>query len=598
MIARIAPLRNMPRSMGGFDYRIPPHLEDLTHGVLTSIPFKKSETLGLVLSIHHDSSIKKAKSIIGRLNTTPLYTKEHLALYQELADVYGVSISHMLKIACPPLQKRKIRSQQLSVPELIASDALKERYEIYSSNAARRDLLKSLQTDSTLTLVPEQRFLYRENDAASLWYSGLTTAQKFSTWMSVRTTPEAIIEGTRSALFLPFQRLNTIIIDMAHMHNHKHWDQAPRYHAHDVARIIAKKFGSQIIFADYSPSVEHYISLPTEKKHLLPNPTAALRVVSRGGHQKSTSLVAPPVIEAIRDCKTQCLLLLNRKGYATTVTCKECGHTEKSPHTGLPLVYFNADHSLRCPYTAFKKRLSNSCELCGAHLLLMRGAGIERVVEFLASEFPERAIIHIDADSQPSDGKLDKSSIIVGTHSALQYVHWQNLGMSVILDTDRRLSIPEYGAREEFWHTLTELCYHAPEALIYLQTRDPDHEFFSLLTDPQSLYESELITRKQFNYPPYGYLIRYMFAHPNQHVARDVAHKQYMQLKKALTKIKKHVTILHPLPMHPIYFRGKHWQLILCKITAQDPYDMVRKLNMLFPPQWKIDPNPIRILHP
>ena len=595
MIARVAPLRNMPRSMKGFDYLLPDEISDALPGTLVHIPFRKSDTLGLILSTQKTSDIKKTKSILGRINKTPLYTNDHLKMYSDIADFYGVSISQVLRMAAPPLQKRKLRALTLSPPSIQKHDSDPTlSYRIYKSEKERLAYLKKFKKDNSLIIVPEQRFL---PSTGHVWHSSLSTPQKFELWKLTREQETESISGTRSALFLPFQKINKIVIDMAHNDNHKHWDQAPRYHTHDVAYMIAQRFNAELFFLDHSPSVAHYIYLTDDQKKEIPSFSQNVHVVSRSSTHVQGSLIAPPIIQAIENAKKNALLLLNRKGYATTVTCKKCGHTEKSPHTGLPLVYFASSNMLKCPYTGYEKRLPSLCPDCESALLLLRGAGLEKVVQLLKQTFKDRNITAIDADTkaQTLEGT---ANIIVGTAAALSQVAWDTIGMSAILDVDRRLAIPEYGSHERLWHTLSEIYFHSKDTPIYLQTRDEEQPFMQTLSDSALFYEESIDTRKQFSYPPHSFLTRYMFAHPNANIAREVAKKQYIQLKNALTDHAKNVTILHPLPMHPIYFRGKHWQLILCKIRHKKIYEMIPKLNALFPPQWKIDPNPIHILHP
>ncbi|PIT86663.1 MAG: primosomal protein N' [Candidatus Magasanikbacteria bacterium CG10_big_fil_rev_8_21_14_0_10_43_6] len=621
MIATVIPIVRLPKHLGYFDYAMSKELVPLLRiGQLVSIPFRNSEHYGIVFSIQKKATpTEKEKELTSIVHEIPLVDANHLTLIAFMSTLYGVSPCTLLKMSLLPIQKSKIKKMHLEElpkkPSLTTATTSLHTYHTpqQQSETIQHLLQQSSASGQTLILVPEVHAIDETRSALTIsqqedtvvWHSTLTVKQKFERWLHIRNGEKHIVIGTRGSLLLPFFDLQRIIITEEHSDQHKHWDQAPRFHVKDICTL--KKKPTHLL--SYSPSIESYFlaykkDIPHHKAseaHLQEPPTVIDLRSERAAHNYSCFSLS--LEDRIREAEGDVFLFLNRRGFATSLGCQTCGFMNTCNTCALPTIYDQTKNILVCHYCKQQQSPVMTCPSCKDGMVRLRGVGtqlVESSLRTLLGEHHPHAVVRIDADIEDiSYLPRQRPRMIVGTGKALSHIRWDRTDLIIFVDIDRQLAIPEYMATESVWHTMQQVQFRRLQSsTFYIQTRNPDHNFFQSLGDPDRLYREELHTRHRLAYPPYSYLVKYFFGHANQTAAADEAERVYELLCMALTKEKKPIRLHPPIAMHPFYYRKKYWYAILVKITPAEWQEHLQWVNTYIPPLWKIDPRPISILSP
>lgn len=611
MIASVILVGRLPRSLGVFDYLVPAELETGIHaGQLVSVPFRSSTRFGIVKSERAgtDARLKMLDSVVS---TEPFLLSAQMTMIDSLATWYGVSPAAIAAMMLPPLQKRKFRNISMAEQTSIRRKKISQPiFHLYRSEQEHADCLREALFGTTLLLVPTRAILEsvkkllspHVRDSALFWHSDMTPKEQFAGWFAVRNGEKRIVAGLRSALFLPFPRLDRIVIDYEHDENHKSWDGAPRYHAKDVAELLADLSGATLHCMSFSPSVENYfhifsgrLALSRRKKQIT-KPEQLLSPIRERPEivdmrderkKKNFSLFADRSVDAIQSASGDIFLFLNRVGFATSVGCNDCGYIARCPSCQLPFIYHEEKRMLACHHCRTQTPLPLSCPVCASPVVQLRGAGTEsaekEIRRILGVQNP-RAIVRIDRESEGGMPDTEKSRIIIGTDMALPHIRWDKTDCIVFLDFDKQLAIPEYMSTERAWHRIAEVQYkRSSDSRFFIQTFHPEHMLFRSLSEPDRFYRTELSGRKAFGYPPYAYLVRYI------HDARDAFALTDGSLSSILTP---------PVETHPKYSRGIYWQTRMARLSADAWQEELPMLNARVPQTWKIDPHPISLLAP
>lgn len=617
---KVIPIQRLPKHLSEFDYSVPAELEaKIKPGQLVTIPFRKSEIFGLVLKHESSSPIDtNIKSITSIVNEEPFLNESQIQFLQTISQWYEVSLATLLKMSLLPLQKNKLKKINLSrnTYHITRTKLPKPHYFFYHDQIQHKKHLLSNIKGQALILVPEihlidevrQLLPIKLQKQTVVWHSELSQKQKFSRWLEIRNQEKNIIIGTRGAVFLPFQNLQSIIIDYEHEENHKHWDQAPRFHAKDVAKLLAKTYGAKLNLMSYSPSCESYFHIhknnyqqkqapPIYKGRLGGVTLVDIQTEHRAGNY---SIFSGQAEEAIIDSKNDVFLFLNRLGFATSISCESCGHMDKCNKCGSPLVYHEKTQTLHCHYCHTEKNLALTCPKCSGTMTKLKGKGIQFVEKEVERMFDKtKEIIRIDSDRKEDLPYSKKPRIIIGTEMAFHYIKWDKTDTIIFLDIDRQLQIPEFKTEEHVWHLIQEVNFRKKaKAQFLIQTFNPKHLIFRSLDEPDRFYRTDLNYRRSLGYPPYNYLVRYFYGHGDIRVARKESDRLYSTFKQALTKAQKKAIITGPIEMHPRYYRRKFWYNILVKLDAKTWQEDLIFLNSFVPQSWRVDPRPISILSP
>ncbi len=389
---------------------------------------------------------------------------------------------------------------------------------------------------SVLYLVPEialTPLLAREinnrfGSLAGLIHSGQTTAQRREQWRQVRAGKVRVVLGVRSALFAPLRDLGLVVVDEEHETTYKAGD-SPRFHARDMALVRAQREKAVAILGSATPSMESYFNAESGKYSLLKlehrihrRPLAAIEVVDmadefrRRGKQVILSERLIEKLESAVSRGEQAMILLNRRGYAAFLVCRECGAVAGCSNCSVKLTWHRGDDRLRCHHCGHQKPYSGTCEACNGTFLQQMGCGTEQVEEELRLLFPERRVDRLDQDTARGtrswnilgDFAAGATSVLVGTQMIAKGHDFPNVTLVGILNADSSLGIPDFRTGERTFQLLTQAAGRAGRGRrrgeVVIQTFTPDH--FSIRCaseqDYPAFYRREIRSRRSIGYPP------------------------------------------------------------------------------------------------
>ncbi|MBQ8293973.1 MAG: primosomal protein N' [Alphaproteobacteria bacterium] len=401
---------------------------------------------------------------------------------------------------------------------------------------------------SVLLMMPEialtaqfmSRFASRFGAPPVVWHSNLTAARRREIWRGVLSGEIRMVVGTRSALFLPWQKLGLIVIDEEHDPSYKQ-DDMGNYHARDMAILRAKIAGFPVILASATPAAETLENVNLGK-------FSHLRLTSRfGGAQMpeistidlrenrpenytsddgadQTGFLSVPLCAAIRDTISvgrQVMLFINRRGFAPIVQCKRCGYTATCPDCSVGMTYHKRLGKLLCHMCGRTAPLDELCPECGG-ALSMRGVGLEKIQQEVMSKFPTARTALVSSDiitsrqalerlvSQMERGDID---IVIGTQILAKGHHFPNLTLVGVVDADMGLFGTDFRAAEHTFQQLFQVAGRAGRGefpgRVFLQTYQPDHPVLTAICagDRDNFMTTDMAARRAAQMPPYGQLI-------------------------------------------------------------------------------------------
>ncbi len=384
-----------------------------------------------------------------------------------------------------------------------------------------------------IALTPAVLSLFRQMFAerVAIQHSGLSDGERHDQWQRIRRGEIDVVVGTRSAIFAPLDNVGLIVVDEEHDGSYKQ-EESPRYNARDVAIVRAQRANALVVLGSATPSMESYHNAVTGKyerivleQRVLGRPLASVTVVdmreeyAAAGPDVVLSRALAQALEARLDRREQALVLLNRRGFATSVFCRQCGGTIDCPNCSVSLVVHGEGRSRRaqCHYCNYSARVPGACPLCAAPYLEQAGFGTERVEAEIKSRYPEARIARMDRDavrrkgalgsllSRFSDGEID---ILVGTQMIAKGHDFPRVTLVGVISADVGLGVADFRASERTFQLLTQVAGRAGrgeqpgEAII--QTLYPDHYSvqFACRQDYRAFYERELRFRQAMRYPP------------------------------------------------------------------------------------------------
>ena len=302
---------------------------------------------------------------------------------------------------------------------------------------------------NAIVLIPEialtpqtmDRFRLRFGELVGILHSGLGGGERYDEWRMIRSGMRRIAVGTRSAIFAPLEDIGIIIVDEEHESSYKQSDPSPRYHGRDAAVARASFCKAVCLLGSATPSLETAYNARIQKytpiyltqriaKHGLPEMT----LLDMRGRLEDEEILANELQAAITNClekKHQSILFLNRRGFATTLTCKKCGQVLRCKHCSVALVYHRNKHLLACHHCEYRAPMPDVCPFCADPFIRQRGFGTERVVHELETQFPQARILRLDRDTTARKGEHDRllslfrngeADILVGTQMIRQRV--------------------------------------------------------------------------------------------------------------------------------------------------------------------------------
>ncbi len=372
-------------------------------------------------------------------------------------------------------------------------------------------------------------FTSRYGNKIAVFHSALSLGQRMDEWKRIKNGDALIAIGTRSAIFAPFSDLGLIIIDEEHEHTYKS-EKSPRFHTRDLAKFRTAYNKGLLLLASATPSVESYTKAKAGKYSLytLKNRygNAGLPIVEtvdmkseilNGNSSPISQRLYDAVSEALEN-KRQAILLLNRRGHNTYISCPDCGWVATCPNCSISMTYHSANKRLMCHYCGHSVPLEKKCPECGKEHLKFMGVGTQKAQEELQTLFPSARILRLDADSTVSresystyltafaKGEYD---ILLGTQMVAKGLDFPNVSIVGVLGADSAMFSEDFRSFERMFSLLTQVVGRAGrgdcEGLAIIQTVNPENNIIELAKaqDYEGFYESEILTRKLLTYPPY-----------------------------------------------------------------------------------------------
>ena len=424
-----------------------------------------------------------------------------------------------------------------------------------------------------IALTPQMvlRFKRRFGDEVAVLHSGLSKGERYDEWQKIRDGKARVSVGARSSVFAPFKNLGMIIIDEEHESSDKQEDY-PRYHARDIAQWRSEYHQCPLILGSATPSLESFaraekgvyelLSLPNRvNQQALPEVEIVdMREELNSGNRSMFSNQLRDAIQQRLDNQEQIVLFLNRRGYASFMLCRDCGHVPQCPNCDISLTYHKSTDQLKCHYCGHQEVPPNQCPNCESEHIRQMGTGTQRVEELLQEAFQEARIIRMDVDTTSRKGAHEKllndfgsgkGDILLGTQMIAKGLDFPNITLVGVLNADTMLNLPDFRASERTYQLLTQVAgragRHEKEGQVLIQTYNPDHYAIKDVqeNDYTAFFQKEMNYRKIGKYPPYFFLINFTIAHKEM--------KKVMEASKHIHKILlQHLTdkalVLGPSP--------------------------------------------------
>lgn len=419
------------------------------------------------------------------------------------------------------------------------------------------DVIKNDKT--VIVLVPEislttqivERFYNHFGNQTAIMHSNLSDGEKYDEYNKILKGEVKIVVGTRSAIFVPAQKIGLIIIDEEHTSSYKQ-EHHPRYNAIDIALWRAKYHNCPLILGSATPSLETmaraqkgvygYLSL---KNRIGLAKLPEIKIIDMTPEYKKRNNILSDELQyqimKTLEKKEQVMLLINRRGFSTIMTCQSCGYTHKCPNCDITLTYHKTKNHLRCHYCGYTILNSSTCPECKEDAIRDFGLGSEKVEEYVKKLYPSYRVIRMDHDTTTKKGSHEKIikaienheyDIIIGTQMISKGFDFPKVTLVGIINADESLNIPDFRSGENTFSLLSQVSGRAGRrdlpGKVIIQTFNPDNKTLLNVSknDYMSNYQYEMDIRKKLKYPPYYYLI-----------SIKVTSKIYESASKEATKI-------------------------------------------------------------
>lgn len=412
-----------------------------------------------------------------------------------------------------------------------------------------------------ISLTPQfvNKFISRFDKNVAILHSGLSNGEKYDEWRKIERKEVKIVIGTRSAIFAPLTNIGIIIIDEEHSDTYKQ-DNVPRYNAKDIANFRAKYYNCPLVLGSATPDL---IDLAKARKGLytlieMKNRVGSAKlpqcyIVDMASEMKKRNPIISELLqEKIQDRlnkKEQIILLLNRRGFSTFISCSSCGYVFKCPHCDITLTYHKSSNMLRCHYCNYAIYKKDNCPNCNNEDLTFLGLGTEKLEKEISKKFPDANIVRMDTDTTSRKGmhekiiedfQQQKYDILLGTQMISKGLDFPNVTLVGVINADTTLNIPDFKANQRTFELLYQTSGRAGRSdksgEVIIQTFNPDNYTIKCVVENnfEKFYQYEMGIRKKLKYPPYYYLVNLKIASKDYEAASKESIKVANYLKNNL----------------------------------------------------------------
>jgi primosomal protein N' (replication factor Y) len=449
---------------------------------------------------------------------------------------------------------------------------------------------------TALVLVPEialasqleAHFYSRFGSKLAVLHSGLSDGERLDQWQTVLQSTATVVLGARSAVFAPLENLGIIIVDEEHEPAYKQEDGL-RYNGRDLAVLRAQLTGCPVLLGSATPSVVSYYhckqgkyTLLTIRKRVSEQPLPTVEIVDLGTVKKSRPDLAfsDRLITALGETlvqRRQSLLFVNRRGFSSSMLCRECGHILQCRHCQVSLTLHRGKNKLLCHYCGYTQHPSPLCPACGSAKMTGLGIGSERIEEEVQQLFPEARVARLDSDTTSNRKhylatlkavRAREVDILIGTQMIAKGLHFPHITLVGVVWADSGLGMPDYKAAERTFSLLSQVTGRAGRGedlgRVIVQTYQPHHYAIDLARhhDYTAFYDREIGVRGPLSYPPFSRLVNIRFSGVRELQVQTVA-------ETIAAFLRNHpwgpqVDILGPSPAPLVKLKDRtRWQLLL-----------------------------------
>jgi len=450
-----------------------------------------------------------------------------------------------------------------------------------------------------ISLTPQMVNIFKSRfqNSIAILHSALSDGEKYDEWRKIERKEVSIVIGARSAIFAPFTNLGLIVLDEEHSDTYKQ-DNNPRYDAIDIALKRAKTYNIPIIFGSATPSIESYTRAKTgiynllELKNRVNKSMPIVKIIDMKEEiKKGSKILSRELIEEINkrlEIDEQVILLLNRRGYSTTITCKDCGETIKCPNCDIPLTYHKNGNKLNCHYCNYTTYKPIKCDNCCSEAITDFGMGTEKLEEEVNKLFKKAETIRMDIDTTRRKGSHEKIitdfrnkkyNILIGTQMISKGLDFDDVTLVGVVNGDATLNIPDFRSGERTFSLLNQVAGRSgrtkKDGKVIIQCFNVDHYSIKYASthDYYNFYKEEMGIRKKLKYPPYHNLCLIKLVSTDYTMLNNESNK----IKNYLEKNTNNVTVLGPsLSQIPKIYNKYYMQIILKYKNIKDVYNELK----------------------
>lgn len=446
---------------------------------------------------------------------------------------------------------------------------------------------------SAIMLVPEigltpqivGKFISRFGNIISVLHSKLSDNERYDEYRKITNGESKIVIGTRSAIFVPFNNIGVIIIDEEHTLSYKQ-DNNPRYSAIKVAEWRSKYHNCPLVLGSATPRLEsfakagnHVYKLLTLTERAGMSALPSVNIINMKEEVKKGNFILSDTLKnkiyEVLDRGEQAIILLNRRGYSSTISCRECGYVYKCPNCDITYTYHKSSNNLKCHYCGYSMVLPNKCFICGSDNLKDYGLGTEKLEEVLNSLYNAR-IVRMDVDTTSKKGQHQKIiddfgeykyDILIGTQMIAKGLDFPLVTLVGVVSIDSSLTSPDYRASENTFQLLSQVSGRAGrgdnKGEVIVQTFNPDHYAITLAKSHNyvEFYKEEMRIRKMLKYSPYYYMVLVAITSLNYELGFKEANRIGSYIRNNISKdsIVLGPTMANMFKVNNIY----HYQIII-----------------------------------
>lgn len=491
----------------------------------------------------------------------------------------------------PAINERKA---QIFLLEGITGSGKTEVY-LHAISKALKQGRNALMLVPEISLTPQmvRQVKARFGEQVAVLHSGLSEGELYDEWRRIRRGEVRVVVGARSAVFAPLTNIGLIVIDEEHESSYKQEDN-PRYHARDVAIWRSKYNHCPLVLGSATPSLDSRaraqkgvykllrLTKRANNKKLPEVKLIDLKHVQFAGSQFDLSVELVDAIKESLAKKEQVILMLNRRGFANFMLCRECGYVMKCPNCDLSLTMHKDTGEMQCHYCGYTEPIPKCCPNCHSSQIRFLGTGTQKVQEELLQLIPTAKVLRMDVDTTRRKGSYKRildafgnheADILLGTQMIAKGLDFPNVTLVGVINADTGLWVPDYNASERTFELLTQVAGRAGRAektgKVLIQTYNPEHYAIKLAQtqDYERFYGYEMRVRHAGNYPPYFYTVLISVASKKE---QNAAREAFTIKRRLQQNLHASTIILGPTPNAIARLKNQYYYQILVKYKSED----------------------------